>query len=736
VPAVLQVTDNFSSSSVSGDWTMDDPDDNNFSLTERAGYLRIYTKYSDQEFHTINNRLTYTFPEKTTDFTIIKKIDFNPTVVGQVAYMQVNFSMSRSAIIAYGIVEEMGKVFVGGMSDTDELGYSKMELASPFYLQVTRHADVLHFIYGSDVSNLKVFSSVKVSNLGYTDDFFVTAFVSSLHDIGGTVQTPSIPLDIDEINITNEFTQPTVIAVRPMITGISPAVGGVNEEVQIRISGVNFQPGLKVYIGRAPFDTLKYEATVRTLPAKIIIPPNTLPVGVYDVQVTNPDGLFDLSKTIRYTVKKPFIDNKPPVFVGIPFDVGITQTTATINWRTNEPTWGTIYFRTAGEITVDEEKAANESARGTIDFGTASTIIDSIQDTTLASEHFVTLDDLTPGTEYYYFVSIFDKFGNGPVRSSRLSFITAAELDTIPAVIVEGPFVSGRTMNEAAVIWYTDEPATSDLGYRVYGSDDRHKEINFEILALKHVVPLFGLSPDTKYEYRVSSLDAFGNMSDTLRGDFRTKAAPDTISPRHIKSPIAGAISDSSARIIWTTDELSDSYVEYGITNAYEYSVYDSVLTRFHSIFLPDMQPGMEYHYRIRSTDRSDNTLIGNDRIFITKSERDTIPPFVTEGPSVFEVTQNSVKIGWRTDELSDSYVAVVRITESDSEKYVFSNPELVNAHFISVTGLKAGKRYSYIIRSKDQQGNVTMLKGFSLKTLEEADVIPPKLIQGLLLPG
>ncbi len=516
------------------------------------------------------------------------------------------------------------------------------------------------------------------------------------------------------------YSRPMIVAIElyPIITGISPIRGFSNEDIEVRISGKNFQPGLKITIGTAPFNVVKVEFTVIVLPIKIIIPAGSLPVGTYDVQVMNPDGKVHISKIYRFTIILPGTDIMPPVYVLRPRDVSVTKDAATIGWTTNELTRGIVYY------------------------GTTTAYTDSVQDTTLTKLHSVTLDSLIPETEYNYRVSIIDSAGNGPVYSRNLTFITAAEKDTIPPVIVEGPFAAGIRMNSAAVIWHTDEPATSDLGYRVSGSDEPYKEINLEILTLKHIVPLFNLSYDTGYEYRIYSIDAFGNTSDTLWGGFRTKAVKDTIAPILVNPPVAGGITDISARIIWVTNEISDSYVEFGLTTDYEHPVYDSTLVRYHSIFLPDLEPKTEYHYRIRSTDRSDNALIGIDRTFTTKAEKDTIPPFVTEGPAAVEITQNSAKIVWKTDELSDSYVQLTMITAAsvlaaaDTQKFIFSNPELVLEHAVPVTGLFAGRRYMYNIGSKDADGNKTILRRFSFKTLVEADVTPPRLVSSSVLSG
>jgi hypothetical protein len=81
--------------------------------------------------------------------------------------------------------------------------------------------------------------------------------------------------------------------------------------------------------------------------------------------------------------------------------------------------------------------------------------------------------------------------------------------------------VGGITMTGAVVTWLTDEPAT---GLVEYGESDALElpPVGDSGLTTGHTLRLSGLSPDTAYQFRVTSVDASGNDAASTRLEFRT----------------------------------------------------------------------------------------------------------------------------------------------------------------------------------------------------------------------
>ncbi len=97
--------------------------------------------------------------------------------------------------------------------------------------------------------------------------------------------------------------------------------------------------------------------------------------------------------------------------------------------------------------------------------------------------------------------------------------------------------------------------------------------------------------------------------------------APPIISGVH-----AEHIKSDSAVINWTTDESSDTQVEYGMSRVYGFaSEMDSSLVTDHQQVLTDLSPSTQYHYRVWSQDAEGNLSISDDHVFNTAAD----PPYV-----------------------------------------------------------------------------------------------------------
>lgn len=98
-----------------------------------------------------------------------------------------------------------------------------------------------------------------------------------------------------------------------------------------------------------------------------------------------------------------------------------------------------------------------------------------------------------------------------------------------------------------------------------------------------------------------------------------TTPPADTTPPviTRIKSEQATA---SSQIISWSTNEVSNSLVEYGMDNQYGLSVSDNTMVTDHIINLHSafLLPNLQFHYRVTSTDASGNKQHGPDLTFTT----------------------------------------------------------------------------------------------------------------------
>jgi len=103
----------------------------------------------------------------------------------------------------------------------------------------------------------------------------------------------------------------------------------------------------------------------------------------------------------------------------------------------------------------------------------------------------------------------------------------------------------------------------------------------------------------------------------------------------------------------------------------------------------------------------------------------DTTPPTITSGPIAFEVATVSAKIGWRTNELSDS---VVEYGTSTSYGLTETDSALATSHIVLLSGLNASTTYHYRVKSTDEAGNTVISGDKTFSTNVIGDITPPQI--------
>ncbi|MFA9289397.1 MAG: fibronectin type III domain-containing protein [Weeksellaceae bacterium] len=111
-----------------------------------------------------------------------------------------------------------------------------------------------------------------------------------------------------------------------------------------------------------------------------------------------------------------------------------------------------------------------------------------------------------------------------------------------------------------------------------------------------------------------TSTDGFGYLG--VMEIFDNGATADVTDP--IISAVASDPAATTASITWTTDESSNSSVEYGLTTGYGSTTTGNSNATSHTVSLTGLTAATTYHYRVSSTDGSNNTATSTDYTFTT----------------------------------------------------------------------------------------------------------------------
>jgi hypothetical protein len=146
------------------------------------------------------------------------------------------------------------------------------------------------------------------------------------------------------------------------------------------------------------------------------------------------------------------------------------------------------------------------------------------------------------------------------------------------------------------------------------------------------------------YRYFASSQNANVNQRPYLTVQF-APAGSDT-NPPVIGNVTSSNITGNAATVAWTTNELSDSQVDFGTTTAYgsTTSLLASLVT-VHAAALVGLNPGTVYHYRVRSRDASGNAATSGDFAFTTVVVDLTAPTVSLTAPANASTVSGTVTV-------------------------------------------------------------------------------------------
>jgi phosphodiesterase/alkaline phosphatase D-like protein len=395
-------------------------------------------------------------------------------------------------------------------------------------------------------------------------------------------------------------------------------------------------------------------------------------------------------------------DATPPTISDV--SVRLQPTSADIIWTTNELADSQVEFGLTNA------------------YGTTTTL-----DSTATTRHVVTITGLTAQTAYHYRIKTRD-INSVLATGSDMTFTTLPAGDATPPVISD-IMLSSLSLNSASINWTTDETATSYLDYGT--TTGLGSSFGSDTLTTLHSVTLDALSGGQTYYYRVRSVDAAGNSTiDNNSGNFYSFMTAADSTPPVISNP-DDIILMNSFRALWSTNELADSQIEYGLDTGYgSTTTLDDSLVLDHAVTVSALSAATAYHYRIKTRDASGNLTTGPDRVVTTANQADNDPPVISVVASS-SIGRTTATVTWTTDEESGSEVQYgPNLTYGYSMTNINDNTQ---SHTVELTGLTPGTEYFFKVISTDGSGNIASDDhggvGYSFTTIIDSD---PPVITGV----
>jgi predicted CXXCH cytochrome family protein len=256
-------------------------------------------------------------------------------------------------------------------------------------------------------------------------------------------------------------------------------------------------------------------------------------------------------------------------------------------------------------------------------------------------------------------------------------------------------------------------PENDIAGYNVYRSLFSKRKYNRVNSGLVTGTSYADVPPtvDTEFYYRITAVNSSGSES---RNSNRVSVYYFDNAPPVIAGVDSLEITGSSARVTWITDEPATSQVEYGTDVSYgQLTPLDQVLVIDHSVGLGGLDENTLYHYRVLSDDAAGNSAVSSDHTFTTP---DATPPVIS-GVAGIDITSDSARIVWQTDEPASSRVDFA-ICQTPSGSLSVTDPGYKIDHSMDLINLEQGAEYCYQASSTDVSGNTAITGGYSFQTL------------------
>ena len=385
----------------------------------------------------------------------------------------------------------------------------------------------------------------------------------------------------------------------------------------------------------------------------------------------------------------------------------------------------------ASNATITWDTAVGQLSNSTVGYSTASgtftnqvTVVSYLDRASGIGPHSVLLAGLTPNTTYYFAVSSTNSSGNtGRSNNGGPGYV----FTTTPGPSISpGPSVSSVSNRTAGITWGTDIAANSTVFFATNTSFASASSTTDGSLVTSHTINLSGLATSTKYYFYVRSVDGSGNINtdkNVVAGVpyyYSFNTSNDVTAPTF--SGFSVTVNTTSAGVIWTTNKLSDSQIQYGTSTAYSSSTTkDATLTVQHNANLTGLIAGTLYHYRALSTDINSNAGVSGDQTFTTQNPADTIPPVIS-ALTTSSVAIDRATISWTTSELANGTVDFGTTNAYGSlmgSLYDFTS----SSHSVTLTSLLGNTTYYFRANSSDPAGNIASSTG-SFTTVK--DTTPP----------
>jgi hypothetical protein len=237
---------------------------------------------------------------------------------------------------------------------------------------------------------------------------------------------------------------------------------------------------------------------------------------------------------------------------------------------------------------------------------------------------------------------------------------------------------------------------------------------------LNHRIYLNNLTPSTLYYFKTKSTNLNEETTVSI-SEFTTTAGP------VLSSVSSGNITDVASTISWTTDIPATSSVTYSANAdmSSPVTLNNDELVTSHTVNITGLLKLKTYYFKVESKDAVDGNTgeeTNNEAYYTFTTLADMTPPEITDISAPL-ISSSSVAIVWKTNEPTDGQISYGTETGVYDKNTILSTSFVAN-HIATIDELKPSTDYFYIVKSRDENGNLATSVEQIVKTTAQTVVI------------
>lgn len=387
------------------------------------------------------------------------------------------------------------------------------------------------------------------------------------------------------------------------------------------------------------------------------------------------------SSAVTLTPKGAYTE--PADLTSNPAASNITTTDATISWTTSRESDSRVLYGLKSGSYFEAEPSKSDQV----------------------TQHSIPLDNLEPGTKYFYKVRWTDEDGNTG-ESDEYDFATA------PPPEVKNVEVSSIGVSTAIVNFTTTNASQAKVYFGPSTDFGGVRELSTSQLESTYTVELTELQDGTEYYYRINTIDSEGNEYEGTILRFQTLPRP-VVS--NIQVEQISNTAQTSIVVTWQSNTPITSVVTYYPQNQPELvrdQVDISLADDDHSMIIKGLFPDTTYLLRVSGRDAIGNEAV-SEPITVTTA-LDSRPPAISalsvEGANIDTVRDlanpSQLIVSWTTDEPSTSQIEFGEGTGTSYTQQTQEDMTLSFNHVVVIPNLSPSKVYHLRAISRDSAGN------------------------------